>query len=173
MVEIGTARMRLVSGTSELAEAELESKPRLAHLLGGRVTEEWPPESVRDVLPFFMESFRAGSAEAYWALPWYGLLRTDEEDVLCGSIGFKGPPDGAGVVEVGYSVLPEYARQGIATEMLTAVTEWAKGNPKVRAIEAETFPDNMASIRVLEKVGFIEVGPGREQGTTRFRLVAP
>jgi ribosomal-protein-alanine N-acetyltransferase len=173
MVEIGTARMRLVSGTGELAEAELESRSRLARLLRGKVTEEWPPESVRDVLPCFMESFRAGSAEACWALPWYGLLRTDEEDVLCGSIGFKGPPDGAGVVEVGYSVLPEYAGREIATGMLAAVTEWAKGNPKVRAIEAETLPDNMASIRVLEKVGFIDVGPGRERGTVRFRLVAP
>ena len=171
MVEIETMRMRLVSGTSELAEAELGSKSELARLLRAKVTEGWPPESVRDVLPFFLESFRAGSVEACWSLPWYGLLRIGGEEILCGSIGFKGPPDAAGMVEVGYSVLPEYEGRGIATEMVRAVTDWAKGKPDVRAVEAETFPDNIGSTRVLEKVGFMGVSPGTEPGTIRFRLV--
>jgi ribosomal-protein-alanine N-acetyltransferase len=72
------------------------------------------------------------------------------------------------MVEIGYSVLPEFQRQGLATEMVTGIIQWAKHQPEVRQIEAETNINDKASIRVLEKNGFICAGVGSESNTIRF-----
>jgi RimJ/RimL family protein N-acetyltransferase len=72
------------------------------------------------------------------------------------------------MVEIGYSVLPEFRGEGLATEMVAGLVEWAKHQPAVRQIEAETAVDNEASIRVLEKTGFICTGAGLEPNTIRF-----
>jgi ribosomal-protein-alanine N-acetyltransferase len=72
------------------------------------------------------------------------------------------------MVEIGYSVLPEFQRQGLATEMVAGIIPWAKHQPEVRQIEAETNINDKASIRVLEKNGFICVGRGLEPNTIKF-----
>lgn len=54
--------------------------------------------------------------------------------------------------EVGFKFLPEYWQQGFATEVLTALIQWAKKNISFSLI-AFAFPENAASIRVLEKAG--------------------
>ena len=42
--------------------------------------------------------------------------------------------------------------------------EWAFSHSEVAAVEAETVPDNIASIRVLEKCGFVLNGEIGEEG---------
>jgi RimJ/RimL family protein N-acetyltransferase len=44
--------------------------------------------------------------------------------------------------------------------MVAGIVQWAKHQPEVRQIEAETNIDNRASIRVLEKNSFVCVGVG-------------
>jgi ribosomal-protein-alanine N-acetyltransferase len=73
-------------------------------------------------------------------------------------------------VEIGYSVLPAFQLRGIATEMVIGASRWALAEPAVRAVEAEVRRDNRASMRVLEKAGFVLQGAGAELGTRRFRL---
>ncbi len=46
---------------------------------------------------------------------------------------------------------------------------WALAQPGVTAVEAETAPDNAASIRVLAKLGFQPTGTLGEEGP-RFLL---
>lgn len=53
------------------------------------------------------------------------------------------------MVEIGCSVLPEFQGQGLATEMVAGIVQWAKQQPQVKHIEAETNIDNKASIRFL------------------------
>jgi RimJ/RimL family protein N-acetyltransferase len=89
---------------------------------------------------------------------------------LCsaGALVLKVPPDKRGIVEIGYSVLPESQGRGLATEMVADIIQWAKHRPEVRRIEAETNIDNRASIRVLEKDSFVRIGVGLEPHTIRF-----
>jgi [ribosomal protein S5]-alanine N-acetyltransferase len=57
-------------------------------------------------------------------------------------------------IDIGYALLPEFWSKGYAVEAAAAVLEYATtslGSPKVLAI---TNPENDASIRVLEKLGF-------------------
>ena len=83
-------------------------------------------------------------------LGWYAIS-TEAAPVLCGSVGFKGPPNEAGMVEIGYSLLPDYQGHGLASEMVRGLIDWALRQSKVRVIEAETAPDNHPSIRVLNE----------------------
>lgn len=168
LIEARTERLRLVAGTLEIALAELEDRQRFGHLLQADVPPEWPPETLRDALPFFLELYQAHPDWAGW-LGWYAIAIAEGKPVLCGSVGFKGPPSAEGMVEIGYSLLPRYQRAGLATEMVAGLVEWAFRHATVASIEAETTPDNLPSIRVLERNGFEPAGEGIESGFVRYR----
>jgi len=168
MIETGTPRLRLVAGTPEIAAAELEDRERFGRLLQADVPPEWPPETLRDALPFFLELHQAHPNWSGW-LGWYAIAMTGGRPVLCGSVGFKGPPNDAGMIEIGYSLLPHYRGAGLASEMVAGLVAWARGHSTVASIEAETTRDNLPSIRVLERNGFEPVGQGIEPGSVRFR----
>lgn len=70
-----------------------------------------------------------------------------------GGIGFHSPP-AAGVVELGYGIVPSHQGRGYATEAVKAMVALAWSDPQVRAVTANTDLDNIASQRVLEKAGF-------------------
>ena len=89
---------------------------------------------------------------------WYAIWMIELKDgTHIGELSFKGI-DSNGVVEIGYGISMEYEGNGYATEAVSAVVQWAVGQPKVTRIEAETGIDNLASKRVLEKCGFIGTG---------------
>jgi RimJ/RimL family protein N-acetyltransferase len=167
MIVKTTDRLRLVAGTKVLAAAGIEDRVEFAKLLGALVPEAWPPDNLRDVLDYFCELYREHPEWEGW-LTWYAMRIDNDYPILCGGIGFKGPPDKRGMVEIGYSVLPQFQGEGLATEMIAGIVQWAKYRPEVRQIEAETSIDNRASIRVLEKNDFICIGAGLEPNTIRF-----
>jgi ribosomal-protein-alanine N-acetyltransferase len=167
MIVQTTDRLRLVAGTKVLATAEIGDRVKFAELLGVLVPETWPPDNLRDVLGYIYGLYKEHPEWEGW-LSWYAVRIDNDYPILCGSIGFKGPPDKQGIVEIGYSVLPEFQGQGLATEMVAAIVQWAKHQPWVRRIEAETNIDNKASIRVLEKNNFVCAGVGVESNTIRF-----
>ena len=166
MIQV-TDRLRLVGGTKVLAAAEIEDKAEFAKLLGALVPEAWPPDSLRDVLGHFYALYEEHPEWEGW-LTWYAVRIDNDCPILCGGVGFKGPPDEQGMVEVGYSILPEFEGQDLATEMVGGIVQWTKQQPQVKQIEAETDIDNEASIRVLEKNSFICAGAGLEPNTIRF-----
>ena len=162
-----TDRLRLVAGTEAFAAAELEARGKLSKLLGALVPETWPPDNLRDVLDYFYAMYKEHPEWEGW-LTWYAVRIDSGHPILCGGVGFKGPPDKGGMVEIGYSVLPEFQGQGLATEAVAGIVQWANQQPEVKQIEAETNIDNEASTRVLDKNNFICVGAGLEPNTIRF-----
>lgn len=162
-----TDRLRLVAGTKVLAAAEIGGRAKFAKLLGVLIPETWPPDNLRDVLGYLYRLYEENPEWEGW-LTWYAVRIDNDYPILCGSVGFKGPPDKRGMVEIGYSVLPEFQGQGLATEMVAGIVQWAKHQSRVKHIEAETNIDNKASVRVLEKNSFISAGVGLEPDTIRF-----
>ena len=75
-----------------------------------------------------------------------------------GHVGFHGPPDENGMVEVAYSVDPAHRRRGHARTMLRAALDWVAQDPRVRTVRASVSPDNTASLAVLRPFGFTHVG---------------
>ena len=83
---------------------------------------------------------------------------------LVGAGGFKGAPDPDGIVEIGYSVLPDFQRKGYAFEAVDGWVKFAFAQPKVRMICAHTLANGAPSIGVLKKAGFRQVGRGYDPG---------
>ncbi len=169
MMQIHTARLEMTAASVELSEAEMGDRPLFERLLNATVPPNWPPETAADALPWFLEMLRGNPGWLGW-LSWYAVRVDRPTRVLVGSGGFKGGPDASGIVEIGYSVLPEFQRQGIATEIVIALTHWAMSHGEVARVEAETSPDNIGSCGVLARTRFRSVGPGTEPGSVRFCL---
>jgi RimJ/RimL family protein N-acetyltransferase len=68
---------------------------------------------------------------------------------ICGLIKRDGLED----VDIGYAFLPQYWSKGYATEAALAVKEYAKNTIGLKRLVAITDPENLGSIRVLEKIG--------------------
>jgi ribosomal-protein-alanine N-acetyltransferase len=164
--------LRLQAATFDSVRAEIGDTSALARLLDVEVPAEWPPESLRDALPVFLEWHRTNPEWTGW-LGWYAIRLDLAARVLCGSVGFKGAPDADGMVEIGYSVLPAHQRVGLATEMVDCMVRWAWRQAGVRYVEAVTTADNIGSIRVLERTGFAAVRANAADGSVRFRSVNP
>ncbi|MCU7490090.1 MAG: GNAT family N-acetyltransferase [Bacteroidota bacterium] len=153
---IKTPRLILIPATGEMLRAEAGDRTRLSSLLNAYIPESWPPETLIDAIPWFIEQLDKNPGDECWYF-WYALLEKGEsaENVLVGSVGFKGAPDKNGMVEIGYSVLDEFQGRSIATEMASAITEWALKQSGVKMVTAQTMEDNYASRRVLGKCKFI------------------
>ena len=79
-------------------------------------------------------------------------------EVVVGYAGYHGPPDEAGMVEVGYTVDPQYRRRGYAKAILAALIDRAAAEPAVRVVRATISPDNVASLATIASFGFTQNG---------------
>jgi [ribosomal protein S5]-alanine N-acetyltransferase len=84
------------------------------------------------------------------------ILRETGE--VIGDIGFHGPPDEAGTVEIGYGIVGQYRGSGLAGESAVAICGLAWSRPEVTRIIARTEKGNAASAGVLRHAGFREDG---------------
>ncbi len=79
------------------------------------------------------------------------------EGRVIGKAGFWQMP------EIGYLLHPDYWRRGFATEALRALIDYGFKGRRLERITADVDPNNIASIAMLEKLGFVETG--REKNT--------
>ena len=164
METLHTERLTLVALTPDLARAALEDRARLGQMLGVHVPQTWPGADFARMLPRI-----AGGSErtSSGAEPTRLIVHTTNLTII-GETGFHGPPDGSRTVEVGYSIMPEYRGQGFAYEATRVLIDRALSRPDIRRIVAACLDDNLASLKVLEKLGMRRVdSAGR---TLRFDL---
>lgn len=162
---IYSERLRLIPCDAEVARVALATPSRLPALLGVRVEGEWPPVDLAEVLPGYVDALTIDPSLLGWGV-WLILDRAGE--VLVGDVGFKGPPDDEGRVEVGYGILEPFRGRGFATEAVLSLIEWAADRQEVREVTASTLVENRASARVLVKAGFSRLGV--EEGIVSWRL---
>jgi ribosomal-protein-alanine N-acetyltransferase len=86
---------------------------------------------------------------------WTAILK-DEKKII-GDICIIGEPNELGEIEIGYGIYDDFQGRGLMSEMVASFIDWAKTNRGIKAIVASTNCDNIASIRVLEKNGFIQI----------------
>jgi RimJ/RimL family protein N-acetyltransferase len=82
----------------------------------------------------------------------------DGDLIAAGRAGYHGPPDAAGMVEVGYSIDPLHRRQGYARAALRALLERAAHEPGVATVRASISPGNRGSRALVLAHGFTVVG---------------
>ncbi len=95
-------------------------------------------------------------------LEWLGramvLTGDDGTRRVIGSIGFHGPPDDSGRLEVGYRVEPASRRRGYAIEAVRALFDWATERHGITRFVASVSPTNEASLGLIGQLGFREIG---------------
>lgn len=89
----------------------------------------------------------------------YGIF---ENDQMLGTVGFHQSDHRNSRTEVGYWLAPPFHNRGIGTRSVRLALETAFNLTDVHRIEAKIQPDNRASIRLVEKLGFQFEGLERE-----------
>jgi ribosomal-protein-alanine N-acetyltransferase len=159
-IRLGSARLELTPLPAAAAALLPDDRASAAGLIGSTLPDAWPEADLLDVLPMQAAAEPADEPFGVW------LIVERETNSVVGDIGFMGPPDG-GVVEIGFSVIPDRRRRGYATEAARSLVDWASREPDIREIRARSEPENEASARVLSAAGFARVGLGG--GTVRWR----
>ena len=136
-----TPQIKLVPKTAAEARAMIEA---LSPADRAQVSADW------------LARLNAPSSEdEQWT---FGYTTLNEDGVVVGQCGFKGPPDGERVVEIAYGTNPEFEGRGYATEAARELVRIALSRPTVGVVRAHTIAPDNASTRVLTKVGFVGVG---------------
>ncbi len=76
----------------------------------------------------------------------------ERDGVVIGKAGFWRLPD------VGYILRPDYWGQGLAGEAVAAVIDHVLATCDLHELTADVDPENAASIRLLERLGFVRIG---------------
>lgn len=92
---------------------------------------------------------------------WAVVLRSDSQ--LIGFAGLKYLPE-RDEVDLGYRLGPDYWGQGLASEACRAAMDYAWRELELDRVVAMVIHKNVASIRVLEKLGFNYQGDEVDDG---------
>ena len=154
---IKTANLQLSPCELAYLEAIMRDKKELEQILGVKVPDDWPqmPES----LDYVHKALKADPTSPEWG---YHLFVHARDRVLIGEGGYKGKPDAEGMVEIGYAIIPEYRRRGLAAEAARGLTDKAFSHAEVTVVQAHTLKDGTASINVLKKLGMKFVGTAED-----------
>ena len=157
MQEIETMRLRLRRFTADdlgavrriYGDAEV-----MRYMWDGQARTE---EQIRDALAFLMGCWEERGI-GMWA-----VVHKAQGEVI-GRCGFTFLPSTT-EVEIGYILARSYWGAGYATEVARASVHYGFENLALPRIVAVTRPDNLASHRVLQKLGMTYEGIARHYGT--------
>lgn len=154
MPTIQTENLLLLTFTAKAMLAVLSGETTL-EIDGNnyRLAKQWPIDVYRNLFPYKISRFQNHPEEEQFE----GVIILKSEQLIIGDMGFKGGPDQNGVMDIGYSIVPEYQGKGYATEMGIAMCEWGSKKNGVNKIAATCSIYNYPSIRVLEKIGMKQV----------------
>jgi len=101
------------------------------------------------------------SGLAYAELGAWTWLVVDDDGRIAGECGVKGLPGEDGVVEIGYGLAGPSRGRGLGGQAVAALVNELGRKAGVRRIDAQVALDNLASRRLLERLGFtlVDVGP--------------
>jgi RimJ/RimL family protein N-acetyltransferase len=125
--------------------------PEVARMLAS-VPSPWPVDHALDWMAKGAWRGRAGFR--------VGIFR---DGTLIGIVGLGGTPMG-----VAYFIDPAHAGQGYATEAMQGLLAFAYARFDLDDIMADHFTDNPASGRVLQKLGFENIGTGLGESAARL-----
>ena len=159
--ELRTARLLLRRITAEDAPALLRmlSDPEVMRYIGRE-----PAKTLQEVqaLCARIEETRQKNEGLM-----FGLALLAEPQALIGTCGLWRLDAENHRAELGYMLAPAHQGRGLISEAISAVCRHGFESLQLHSIEAHVDPANAASVRVLERTGFVREGLFRE--CVRFR----
>ena len=145
VLQLDAATLRALAEGDLTAADRTSPVPLTAYLAGVDCRSAWTRRAHQVV---------EDPASAAWIT---GVVWDPDRRLAVGRAGYHGPPDEGGMVEVGYSIDPQYRRQGYARAALRALVHRATAEPGVTTVRASVSPDNDASRDLVLSEGFIAV----------------
>lgn len=151
---IETNRLRIFPLSTHQLHIYLQAEDQFEKLLGltriGRIVAP----AVRDMVQKLTLPKIEAAANHHKIFLTFWLVVEKKTNTIVAELGFKGAPNAAGLVEIGYGTMPSQRGRGIMTEAVRAMVNWAGKRNDVSGIVAETDKHNAASIRILQKNNF-------------------
>ena len=91
------------------------------------------------------------------------ILIRKEDGAKLGTCGFHVWDRERSRCEMGYDLLPEHWSQGYMSEAVRAILDYACTTMQVRRIDAYIYPENSASVRLAERLGFVFRGETKDE----------
>jgi len=151
---VETERLHLFPLTARQLELYIQADNKLEQALclanTGRTIA---PQVQETVTKFTLPNMRKVSGSNYLFYTFW-LVVDKQSRTIVAELGFKGPPDEAGTVEIGYGTMPAMQGRGYMTEAVKGILQWASTRPDINTVLAEIRSSNIPSIRVVQKNGF-------------------
>jgi RimJ/RimL family protein N-acetyltransferase len=154
MLDTPRLRLRRLRSSDEPALLALDSDPLVMRYVGSPPGARSAEETARRA--------RERIVADHGHVGWWAI--EGRNDGAFHGLGLLLPmPDGADV-EVGYRLARASWGRGIATEATSALIGYVFATLGLPRVVAVVYPDNRASRRVLDKLGFVHEGPREYMG---------
>jgi RimJ/RimL family protein N-acetyltransferase len=134
-----------------LAQIAARGQSALAVALSAEVRPDWAAHGMR----LLAEAQSRTRADA----PTRAIVVHVNEQRVIGDVRFE--PVSQERVEIGYEIVPDFRRQGYATEASARVIQWLFDEAGAQLVIAGCTMKNRASVRTLRKLGFLLDGTTR------------
>lgn len=167
-----SSRLRLAAMSVCALRSELSADGRLGPILNAEIGEGWPPEHWEPhVFELLLTTFEADEEQQkrhrYVLLDRRGMM-----PLLIGVVNGFVWPEKPGEIEIGYSILPAFQRQGHGYEACECFVRFLSERWPDHRLMAQTYPRLTGSVSILKRLGFQSDGPGQEEGVIVFRRPA-
>jgi len=114
--------------------------------------QSWFPKNISDAEYFIKTySYNTEITEDQWKQ--FGIY-SNKDNSLIGDCGFC--VQSGNQAEIGYTISPFYQRKGIGSEVVESLINFLFKELPLQKIIAKTDPENIGSIKVLERMGFLK-----------------
>lgn len=157
VIRLNTAKifLRLINQTDLYAIHDLHSQPKVDEFNTLGI-----PENIgqtKYIIDVWMSDHQEKNIRNYT----FAILNTTK-DQLIGLLGLRLSYPQYRRGEIWFKIHPDYWHQGYATEAVNLVLDFGFDTLSLHRIHAGCAVDNMGSIKVLEKVGMMREGRGRQ-----------
>jgi RimJ/RimL family protein N-acetyltransferase len=164
-----TARLDLVTATTQHVLIALEDPMKLARLLAAELASPWPPPHLgEDELRETLDQLHRNPAGVDWGIRF--LLRRDlagSKPMLVGAIILGGPAK-QGYTSITYGLAGGHDDASLAEEAMHAVMDWAFADEGLERLAAVAGETGGPTADLLDRLNFTPAGAGDDVGTTRY-----
>jgi [ribosomal protein S5]-alanine N-acetyltransferase len=152
MVE--TSRLTIIPLSYDQLTLYLQGENKFENSLQLINTGRTVAENVKNMVELITLPKMKKAINDYYLFYTFWIVIEKISKTIVAELGFKGAPDKAGEIEIGYGTFPDHCNKNFMTEAVDGMIKWAKQRPDVHFILVETDKENIASIKIVQKNNF-------------------
>jgi len=153
--KLETERLLLIPFTKQICHLVNDKNFIALKNKGMNAGKGYPDQETLDTIPKIVANIELANGPTGFE-SW--IIIKKEGMKIIGDVGFKGIPNQAGEIDLGYGIIESERKNGYAFEAAKALSNWAFLHPYVKKITAKCLIENNGSAKILEKLNFKNVG---------------